>query len=136
MAALAAVALAPVVLAGCSSSDRTLANPFAPAPEPAAAPAKPTPPPVAMAGHWTLASPSGGVCGMAFTAAAGGAAGKIRPEGGCPGNFYTSRQWAFEDGALVIYDHKQQPLARLASSQPPGRFDGTAASGIPVTLSR
>jgi hypothetical protein len=73
---------------------------------------------------------------MNVTSAAGATQGRIRPEGGCPGNFFTSRQWAFEQGALVIYDHKQQQLARLAASEPPGRFEGTAANGIQVTLSR
>jgi hypothetical protein len=72
---------------------------------------------------------------MNFTASTA-VAGRIAPEGGCPGNFFTSRQWTFEQGALVIYDHKEQALARLASSEPPGSFQGTAGSGIPVTLSR
>jgi hypothetical protein len=99
-------------------------------------PPKPAAPAINMAGRWQLASPSGGVCGVNFTAAPGATSGKIAPEGGCPGRFFTSRQWAFDQGALVIYDHKDKPLARLASSEPPGRFEGKAVSGIEVALSR
>jgi len=121
--------LLPLVLANCSS------DPFAPSPT-AATPPKPAPPPVSMTGRWMLASPDGGLCGMNFTATAEGTSGKIAPEGGCPGKFFTSRQWEFDQGALVIYDHKEQQLARLASSQPPGRFEGNATGGLPVTLSR
>jgi hypothetical protein len=89
-----------------------------------------------MAGRWLLASPSGGVCGMAFTPGADAASGKIAPEGGCPGKFFTSRQWSFDQGALVISDHKDRTLARLAAAGPTGPFEGQAASGISVTLSR
>jgi hypothetical protein len=128
-----AALLAMLALAGCASDGSTVAS-TAPAAQPA--PAKPAPPPVDMAGRWTLAAQGGSQCGMTFTAAAGASQGRIAPEGGCPGNFFTSRQWAFDQGALVIYDHKQQTLARLAMSQPPGQFAGTAASGMPVTLTR
>ena len=125
--------LLPLMLANCSS-DRAGYDPFAP--KTAAEPPKPAPPPVNMTGRWMLASPDGGLCGMNFTATTEGTSGKIAPEGGCPGKFFTSRQWEFDQGALVIYDHKEQQLARLASSQPPGRFEGNATSGLPVTLSR
>jgi hypothetical protein len=130
----AVVVFAAFVLAGCAGDRAVFTDPFATraAPEPP----KPAAPPINMAGRWLLASPDGKLCGMNFTTAAGGQAGRIAPEGGCPGNFFTSRQWAFDQGALVIYDHKEQPLARLAASQPPGRFEGTATSGIQVTLSR
>ena len=128
------VLIVPFALAGCTGDRMTFADPFAPtraAPSP-----KPAGPPINMAGRWLLASPDGGQCGMNFTAAPNATAGRIAPEGGCPGNFFTSREWAFDQGALVIYDHKEQPLARLAASEPPGRFEGTAASGISVNLSR
>jgi hypothetical protein len=131
----AIVMLATLALAACASDRNLLTDPFATT-QATQEPARPAPPPVEMAGRWMLASPSGGPCGMNFTSAAGATQGRIRPEGGCPGNFFTSRQWAFEQGALVIYDHKQQQLARLAASEPPGRFEGTAANGIQVTLSR
>ena len=52
----------------------------------------------------------------------GEAEGTIAPEGGCPGNFYTSRKWTFEQGSLVIRDHNGQPLGQLALAAP-GRFD-------------
>jgi hypothetical protein len=135
--AAAAVLLATVMLAGCTTERTGFADPFAPvAPAPVAA-AKPAPPPVNMAGRWILAGTNGGQCGMNFTAAPGASSGKIAPEGGCPGNFFTSRQWAFEQGALVIYNHKDQTLARLAMSPSMGgQFDGTAVSGLVVHLSR
>jgi hypothetical protein len=134
-----ALALGLLVLAGCASDRPLGSDPVAPAraePAPRPTPPEPEPPPVNMAGRWLLASADGALCGMNFTAAPGAPSGKIAPEGGCPGNLFTSRQWAFEQGALVIYDHKQQPLARLATSEPPGRFEGTAVSGIPINLRR
>jgi hypothetical protein len=88
-AAGAAVILIALPLAGCES-DRSLMS-TAPAPAPAAA--KPVAPAINMAGRWTLASPGGGMCAMTFTSKAGGAEGNIAPEGGCPGQFYTSRHW-------------------------------------------
>jgi hypothetical protein len=66
---------------------------------------------------------------------AGEAEGTIAPEGGCPGNFYTSRKWTFEQGSLVIRDHNGQPLGQLALAAP-GRFDGKATTGQPVVLTR
>jgi hypothetical protein len=94
-----------------------------------------TPPPVNMAGRWTLTSPGGGGCAMNFGATPGAAEGTVAPEGGCPGNFFTSRKWVFEDNGLVIRDHTGQPLARLALG-PSGRFDGHATTGQPITLAR
>jgi hypothetical protein len=94
-----------------------------------------TPPPVNMAGRWTLTSPGGGGCAMNFGASAGAAEGTIAPEGGCPGNFFTSRKWAYEDNGLVIRDHTGQPLARLALGST-GRFDGQATGGQAVSLGR
>ena len=94
-----------------------------------------TPPPVAMAGRWTLTSPGSGGCAMNFGAPAGAAEGTIAPEGGCPGNFFTSRKWVFEENGLIIRDHTGQPLARLALGTA-GRFDGQATSGQAVSLTR
>ena len=136
--AVAAVLLATVTLAGCTTERTGFADPFAPvAPAPVAAAPRPAPPPVNMAGRWTLAGANGGQCAINFTAAPGANSGKMAPEGGCPGNFFTSRQWTFEQGALVIYNHKDQTLARLALSPSMGsQFDGTAVSGLVVHLSR
>ena len=125
---------------GSSSSVGTEALPAAPtgpvSTEPLATTGGPrTPPPVNMAGRWTLTSPGGGGCAMNFGAAPGAAEGTIAPEGGCPGNFFTSRKWVFEDNGLVIRDHTGQPLARLALGAA-GRFDGQASSGQPVALAR
>ena len=48
--------------------------------------------------------------------------GTIAPEGGCPGNFFTSRQWTFESGSLIIRDFQSRPLAQLSYSG--GGFQG------------
>jgi hypothetical protein len=72
---------------------------------------------------------------MNFGAGAGAAEGTIAPEGGCPGNFFTSRKWAYEENGLVIRDHTGQPLARLALGST-GRFDGQATGGQAVSLGR
>src|SRR5215813_12207710 len=94
-----------------------------------------TPPPVNMAGRWTLAAPGTGGCAMNFGATPGAAEGTIAPEGGCPGNFFTSRKWVFEENGLVIRDHTGQALARLALGGA-GRFDGQATGGQAVSLAR
>jgi Protease inhibitor Inh len=93
------------------------------------------PPPEPMAGRWQFAAPGQSQCTMTFNAAAGEGEGTIAPEGGCPGNFYTSRKWTFEQGSLVIRDHNGAPLGQLALASP-GRFDGKATNGQPVMLSR
>jgi hypothetical protein len=93
------------------------------------------PPPVSMTGRWTLSSPGAGTCAMNFGGAPGAAEGTIAPEGGCPGSFFTSRKWAFEESGLVIRDHTGQALAQLAFA-PPGRFDGQATTGQAVNLAR
>ena len=62
--------------------------------------------------------------------------GTINPEGGCPGNFFTSKRWAFTQDTLTltIADQNNQPLAQLALGE--GRFTGKSTAGMPVTLSR
>lgn len=86
-----------------------------------------------MSGRWQLAA-GGNACNMNFS---GGQSpeGAIRPEGGCPGNFYTSRRWTFEQGALVIRDHNSEPLGNLRSVSPQA-FEGQSAAGVPLTLTR
>lgn len=91
--------------------------------------------PEPMGGRWQLAAPGASQCNMNFGGAPGDGEGSIAPEGGCPGNFYTSRKWSFEGGSLVIRDHKGEPLGQLAHASP-GRFDGKATGGQPVTLAR
>jgi len=99
------------------------------------APQAAPPPAVSMAGRWLLSSPGRGQCHMTFGGgASGGLEGTIRPEGGCPGKFFTSRKWTFEQGGLVMRDHNGQPLAQLSDSG--GNFDGKATSGEPITLTR
>jgi len=95
---------------------------------------RPGAPPEPMAGRWVLASgPS--QCGMNFGGAPEVAEGTIAPEGGCPGNFYTSRKWIFEQGSLLIRDHTGAQLAQLALAGP-GRFEGKATAGQQITLAR
>ena len=130
---------AAAALAGCSG-DRILtsANPEPPPPPPTAQPAArpaPTPPPVDMAGRWQLATTAGGACAMVFAATPGSGEGTIAPQGGCPGKFFTSRRWLYEQDTLVIRDHKGEPLARLAFS-PPARFEGQAAPGETISLTK
>jgi hypothetical protein len=90
---------------------------------------------VDMTGRWFLATSGSGMCAMTFNAAPGALEGGIAPEGGCPGNFFTSRQWALSQGALVIRDHNGAPLVQLASVGP-GRFEGRTATGEVVSLAR
>ena len=99
-------------------------------PAPTAAPAAPA---VNLAGRWRLVSANGGACNMTFTAA--GLEGTIAPEGGCPGNFFTSRRWVFEGGALVIQDHKRKPLVSMKQNVT-GRFEGVLANNEAIWLER
>src|SRR5882724_5191630 len=92
-------------------------------------------PPEPMGGRWQLAAPGVSQCNMNFGGSPSDGEGTIAPEGGCPGNFYTSRKWTFEQGSLVIRDHNGQPLGQLALAAP-GRFDGKATNGQPVALTR
>ncbi len=89
---------------------------------------------VDMGGRWISAAPNAPPCGMNFTGGPGALAGNIEPEGGCPDKFYTSRHWTLDKGALTINDHENQPLAHFAFAD--NRFEGQAAAGTPVTLSR
>ncbi|HEU4661129.1 MAG TPA: AprI/Inh family metalloprotease inhibitor [Pseudolabrys sp.] len=118
--------LCVLLLAGCAGEQPSLFGK-------AASPAPPAPK-IAMTGRWLLAEPGVKPCGMRFGGAAGAQEGSIAPEGGCPGNFFTSRHWAIENGTLVIKDHRNEPLANLAFAN--GQFQGTSVTGTPVTLSR
>ena len=125
---LALAILGASLLAGCASQQQPVAG----------APASATrygAPPEPMGGRWQLAAPGSSQCAMTFGTAQSEGEGTIAPEGGCPGNFFTSRKWTFEQGALVLRDHNGQPLGQLAQSAP-GRFDGKATNGQQVLLSR
>ena len=117
-------AVVALLLAGCTG------NPLGEAATPASAPVRP----LIMNGRWILSMPNAPSCGMNFTGAAGGQEGTLVPEGGCPGNFFTSRHWALTQGALTIADQDNQPLAQFAFVD--GRFEGKATAGAPVTLNR
>ena len=88
-----------------------------------------------MGGRWFLATSGVGMCAMTFNATPGALEGAIAPEGGCPGNFFTSRQWALSQGALVIRDHNGAPLVQLASVGP-NRFEGRTTAGEVISLAR
>ena len=95
---------------------------------------KPPAPKIEMAGRWLLAANNAPACGISFTVATDGQSGTIRPEGGCPGDFFTSRQWAFAGDELVINNHNSEPLAQLRFVG--GRFEGKSTSGQQIILAR
>jgi hypothetical protein len=129
IAATAIVALTVAAAGGCAN--HTEAPPEVTAPPP---PPPPQPPPIDIAGRWRLTAAGGGGCFMTFAHNPGAPQGTIAPEGGCPGNFFTSRKWTFEHGALIIRDHKSDVLAELPFAG--GRFEGRQAGGGALTLSR
>ena len=69
----------------------------------------------------------------AADATAGAAQGTIAPEGGCPGNFFTSRKWTYENDYLIIRNHKGEPLAQLSFTG--GHFEGKDGGGT-LSLSK
>ena len=96
-------------------------------------------PTVTMGGRWLLTSPNRGQCNMNFTGAPKATSGTIAPEGGCPGNFFTSRKWTFgEEGKVNIEDHNGQQLVQLtpAGSGSSLWFEGQAVTGERVMLAR
>jgi hypothetical protein len=128
-------AMVAITVASCGGGFSGFERPGSssgPAPQTAA---RPSPPPVNMAGRWMLASPGRGQCNMTFRAASpADAEGTIAPEGGCPGKFFTSRKWTFDSTGLSIRDHNSEPLAQLSAAG--GSFNGKATTGDPVTLTR
>ena len=122
--------LAALALAGCGSERMARSGPAA---EPAYTGS--VRPPVEMGGRWLLASPGRGQCNVTFAGQPGALNGTLAPEGGCPGNFYMSRNWNFEAAGLVIRDHQGQPLGQLSLAGG-ARFDGRAVTGEPITLGR
>ncbi len=137
---VAALVCALSALAACTNTAR-----FGGAPETAAAapptppaatepePAPAQPPPVDVAGKWKL-SAAGGACLMTLTEEPGATDGKVAPAGGCPGNFFMSRKWTYEHGALIIRDFKGQALAELSFAD--GHFEGQSPGGGAMTLAR
>jgi len=134
-AVVVAVALG-IVLAGCSMGtlNGLISEDTAPDPAPTAATRGPAPS-VNMAGRWVLAGTGGSHCGMNFVAPPGANGGPIAPEGGCPGKFFTSRQWTLERNAVVIRNHAGETLAQLNIADQT-RLEGQSTSGEPVTLTR
>jgi Protease inhibitor Inh len=124
-------------LAACAGTPKPEPAPAAaaaPAPAAAAPPPQPTPPPIDLAGRWRLTAAAGGACFMTLGAAAGAGQGTIAPEGGCPGNFFTSRKWTYEHDNLIVRNHKGEPLAQLSFTG--GHFEGADAGGGTLSLSK
>jgi protease inhibitor Inh len=126
------------LLAACSGSERfgvSSGVPDNPPAGPAAAAPQATPPPVNLAGRWTLSSVGSGSCAMTFGASPNATEGTIAPGGGCPFSFFTSRKWNYTVAGLTIRDHTAQALAQLTPAGP-DRFEGKASSGQDMALSR
>jgi hypothetical protein len=125
-------------LAACNTTSTGSPPPTAAAPGPRVASGPLVAPgggQVDMVGRWVLASPDAGFCNMTFSGKPGSVEGAVAPEGGCPGNFFTSRKWAFEQSGLVIRNHKGEPLAQLSAAAPT-RLEGQATSGEQISLTR
>jgi Protease inhibitor Inh len=140
----AVLLLALAGLAACTTTgrfggpaDQTVAIPPAPA-APAEAPpppAPPAPPPVDLAGKWKLSAAGAGGCFVTLGNTPNTVnTGTIAPAGGCPGNFFTSRKWSFEDNLLNIRDHKGNVLAQLSFAD--GGFNGKDTAGGAIILVR
>jgi hypothetical protein len=129
----AAALLALATLAACASAPKPEPPPVAAAPAPPPSLPVPTPPPIDLAGRWRLTAAAGGACVMTLGSAPGAGQGTIAPEGGCPGNFFTSRKWTFEHDALIIRDHKGEALGQLSFTG--GHFEGKDNNGGTLSLS-
>ncbi len=84
-----------------------------------------------LAGRWMLSMPQAPACGLNLS---GGFQGRIVPEGGCPGRFFTSHRYSLDNGAMTILDGESMPLARLTAVE--DGFTGRAETGEAVTLTR
>jgi Protease inhibitor Inh len=113
---------------GNSPSEQVTAQPPPPPPP------TPTPPPVDVAGKWRLSVTGSSACSVTLGGSTGASDGSVAPAGGCPGNFFTSRKWSYENNKLVIRNHKGEVLGQLSFAN--GHFEGQAAGGGAVTLTR
>jgi hypothetical protein len=123
------------LLAACSDSERLGGTPANQPAGPSAAAPQATPPPVSLAGRWTLSSAGSGSCAITFGASPDATEGTMAPGGGCPFNFFTSRKWNYTVAGLTIRDHNAQALAQLTPAGP-GRFEGKTNAGQDLVLSR
>jgi hypothetical protein len=131
-AGLCLTLLLSLALSACTSTERLGGGPEQAAPAVPPPPAL-SPPPVDLAGKWRLSVAGGSACSVTFGGSTGGSDGSVAPGGGCPGSFFTSRKWSYENDKLVIRNHKGEVLTQLSFVN--GHFEGQAAAG-PVTLAR
>jgi len=110
MRSTAIIVLAAFTLAGCASEQAVTGAPVSATPYGA--------PPEPMAGRWQLAAVGASQCVMNFGGTPDIGEGTIAPEGGCPGSFYTSRKWTFENGSLMMRDQMGKRSASLPSPRP------------------
>lgn len=129
LARIGALPLA-LALAGCLG-ERTTTGTATPDPR-LAGPVR-TPPPFDLIGRWSFSAVAGPTCTMNFTSGGVGEGG-IQPGGGCPGNFYQSRKWTYENGVLFIRNHTGETLAQMRAGA--GGFSGQATTGQQVSLAR
>ncbi len=135
-AALGAIALV-LTVAACTSTSHMGAGPPDLANAPASVPPPPpqaSPPPVDVAGKWRLSVAGSSACNVTLGGSTGASDGSVAPAGGCPGNFFTSRKWSYENNKLVIRNHKGEVLVELSFAG--GHFEGQTAGGGAVTLAR
>jgi Protease inhibitor Inh len=138
----AVLLLALAGLTACTSTarlggapDQTVAAPPPASTEAPPPPAPPAPPPVDLAGKWKLSAAGAGGCFVTLGNTPNTVnTGTIAPAGGCPGNFFTSRKWSFEDNLLNIRDHKGNVLAQLSFAD--GGFNGKDTAGGAIILVR
>ena len=133
---LTGLALVAMPLAACSLG--TIGGVFSPEPSDTQAvtsAAGGTLPQPEMAGRWLLATDGAAGCTMNFTGSTRGHEGTIAPEGGCPGRFFTSRNWSYEQNAIIIRNHAGELLAQLNVTAA-DRLVGQGPNGEPVSLTR
>ena len=80
----------------------------------------------ALPGRWLLTTPNAPPRGLEFGGAPGARNGKVAPDGGCPGDFYTSRRWAMEGSlsrsqtnAMSLWLNSNSPETNSKADLPP-----------------
>jgi hypothetical protein len=95
--------------------------------------APPVPQGIDLNGRWVISNGAQS-CGATF-ANADATSGTVRPEGGCPANYFRARQWTYEGGNVIVRDPQAQPLGTF-QPQGPNQLSGQGAQGEPLTITR